>query len=117
MRAEPRTTPRAIATIAVGRRPNTRRSFQSSSLASGAPQQTMQMSELAAMTSAFLSRLSHAANCLEQQGYLTRSRCARRRRPRHERDADLRRPAHSLAVQPRGEGHVECDAARVKLKL
>jgi DNA-binding MarR family transcriptional regulator len=43
---------------------------------SGAPNRTRQMSDLAAMTSSSLSRLSHAANRLEQHGYLTRSRCA-----------------------------------------
>jgi DNA-binding MarR family transcriptional regulator len=42
---------------------------------SGAPERTRQMSELASMTSSSLSRLSHAASRLEQQGYLTRSRC------------------------------------------
>jgi DNA-binding MarR family transcriptional regulator len=41
----------------------------------GAQDRTMQMSELAARTSASLSRLSHAATRLEQQGYLARSRC------------------------------------------
>src|SRR5262249_44910813 len=41
---------------------------------SGAPARTLQMSELAAMTSSSLSRLSHAATRLEQQGYITRSR-------------------------------------------
>jgi DNA-binding MarR family transcriptional regulator len=40
----------------------------------GAPARTLQMSELAAMTSSSLSRLSHAATRLEQQGYITRSR-------------------------------------------
>jgi DNA-binding MarR family transcriptional regulator len=42
---------------------------------SGAPDRSRQMSELAAMTSSSLSRLSHAATRLERQGYLTRSRC------------------------------------------
>jgi DNA-binding MarR family transcriptional regulator len=42
---------------------------------SGAPDRTLQMSKLAAMTSASLSRLSHAATRLERQGYLTRTRC------------------------------------------
>ena len=42
---------------------------------SGAPDQTLQMSELAAMTSSSLSRLSHAATRLERQGYIIRSRC------------------------------------------
>lgn len=42
---------------------------------SGTPERTLQMSELAAMTSSSLSRLSHAATRLEQQGYITRSRC------------------------------------------
>ena len=42
---------------------------------SDAPERTLQMSHLAAMTSSSLSRLSHAASRLEQQGYLTRSRC------------------------------------------
>src|SRR4051812_18476290 len=42
---------------------------------SGAPARTRQMSELAAMTSSSLSRLSHAATRLERQGYLTRTRC------------------------------------------
>lgn len=42
---------------------------------SGAPDRTLQMSELAAMTSASLSRLSHAATRLERQGHLTRTRC------------------------------------------
>ena len=42
---------------------------------SDAPERTQQMSHLAAMTSSSLSRLSHAASRLEQQGYLTRSRC------------------------------------------
>jgi DNA-binding MarR family transcriptional regulator len=42
---------------------------------SGAPERTRQMSELAAMTSSSLSRLSHAATRLERQDYLTRTRC------------------------------------------
>jgi DNA-binding MarR family transcriptional regulator len=42
---------------------------------SGAPERICRMSELAAMTSASLSRLSHAASRLEGHGYLTRSRC------------------------------------------
>lgn len=42
---------------------------------SGAPERTLQMSELAAMTSSSLSRLSHAAKRLERQRYITRSRC------------------------------------------
>jgi DNA-binding MarR family transcriptional regulator len=42
---------------------------------SGTPERTLQMSQLAAITSASLSRLSHAASRLERHGYLTRSRC------------------------------------------
>jgi DNA-binding MarR family transcriptional regulator len=41
----------------------------------GAPDRTLQMSELATMTSSSLSRLSHAATRLQRRGYLTRSRC------------------------------------------
>jgi DNA-binding MarR family transcriptional regulator len=43
---------------------------------SGAPDRTLQMSELAAMTSSSLSRLSHAVNRLERRRYITRSRSA-----------------------------------------
>jgi DNA-binding MarR family transcriptional regulator len=41
----------------------------------GAADRTLQMSELAAMTSSSLSRLSHAVNRLERRRYITRSRC------------------------------------------
>jgi len=40
------------------------------------PERTLQMSELAAITSASLSRLSHVASRLEKRGYLQRRRCA-----------------------------------------
>lgn len=39
------------------------------------PKRTLQMSELAYLTSSSLSRLSHVASKLEKQGYLCRRRC------------------------------------------
>jgi len=40
------------------------------------PERTIQMSELAAISSASLSRLSHVASRLEKRGYLQRRRCS-----------------------------------------
>ena len=44
------------------------------------PQRTMRMSELAGLTNASLSRLSHVASRLEKQKYLRREPCAEDRR-------------------------------------
>jgi DNA-binding MarR family transcriptional regulator len=44
------------------------------------PSRTARMSELAALANGSLSRLSHVARRLEEQGYLTRTACAENRR-------------------------------------
>ena len=57
------------------------------------------MSELAARTSASLSRLSHVVTKLQNRGWLER-RPAPGRRPRHHRAPDRRRNGHHRGARP-----------------
>ena len=70
------------------------------------PQRTMRMSELAGLTNASLSRLSHVASRLERQGYLRREPCSEDRRATNAVLTDLgmekvvaSAPGHVAAVR------------------
>jgi DNA-binding MarR family transcriptional regulator len=54
--------------------------YQILAMLSGAPEERLRMSELAALTSTSTSRLSHAVAALEERGWVLRSSCPTDRR-------------------------------------
>ena len=54
--------------------------YQILAMLSGAPEERLRMSELAALTSTSTSRLSHAVAALEERGWVERSSCPTDRR-------------------------------------
>jgi DNA-binding MarR family transcriptional regulator len=72
------------------------------SVISEGPQRTMPMTELAALTNASLSRLSHVVTRLEQRGWVARSACPNDRRATNAVLTD----AGMAAVEAVAPGHV-----------